>query len=383
MALDTNSENPALLRVEGLVKTFGPVKALAGVELTIRSGEIHALLGENGAGKSTTVKCITGVYEPNRGKIILEGKEIRPNSTRDAENIGISTVYQEVNLLPNLSVEENITLGRQKTKFLGMIERKSASLRAESALEKLGVKIDLKRQLSELPVALQQMVALARALDVDSKVLILDEPTASLDENEVQQLFEVMNRLRDKGIAIVFITHFLDQVFQMSDRVTVLRNGAFIAEHLTRELSKSVLLSDMIGKSFEMIATEPKELPPLENGEVRATRLSVSNVERMGMIKNLNLDILEGEVVGLAGLLGSGRTECARLIFGIDKPENGSVHVSGKSVQSGSPSSALANGIMLASEDRKTEGIFPNLTVLENIVIALQARRGMLNRIRG
>lgn len=371
-----------ILTVRGLRKQFGAVKALDGVSLEVRPGEIHSLLGENGAGKSTTIKCITGAYAPDAGEVILDGVTISPKSPREAEQLGIGTVYQEVNLLPNLSVAENIALGRLKTGFLGRIDWKYSRVRAENALEKLGVSIDLDAKLSSLPVALQQMVALARALDVDSKVLILDEPTASLDENEVESLFKVMNRLRESGIGIVFITHFLEQVFRMSDRMTILRNGKYVATREAKDLSREALLQDMLGKAFEEMQGRPQHLDTFSKTfEDKADRLIVSGLKASGKVKNLDLKLKPGEVVGLAGLLGSGRTESARLIFGIDGADEGSIQLDGQTISQGQPRTSISEGIMLASEDRKTEGIFPNLTVRENMMVALQTRRGLFKPI--
>lgn len=374
--------NDPILTVRGLRKQFGVVKALDGVSLEVRAGEIHSLLGENGAGKSTTIKCITGAYAADEGEVILDGVTISPKSPREAEQLGIGTVYQEVNLLPNLSVVENIALGRLKTGFLGRIDWKYSRARAKAALEKLGVSIDLDAKLSSLPVALQQMVALARALDVDSKVLILDEPTASLDENEVESLFKVMNRLRDSGIGIVFITHFLEQVFRMSDRMTILRNGKYVATRDAKGLSREALLQDMLGKAFEEMQGRPQHLDTFfKTLEGKSDRLVVSGLKASGKVKNLDLKLKPGEVVGLAGLLGSGRTECARVIFGIDGADAGSILLDGETVAQGQPRISISQGIMLASEDRKTEGIFPNLTVRENMMVALQTRRGLFNPI--
>ncbi len=376
------NDSTPLLKVSGLSKSFGSVQALADVSFELRAGEIHSLLGENGAGKSTTIKCITGVHSPDTGTVELNGQAIAPRSPREAELTGIGTVYQEVNLLPNLTVLENIVLGRVKTKALGKIDWKDARQRAKAALGKLEMDIDLDATLSTLPVAMQQLVALARALEVDSKVLILDEPTASLDEAEVENLFRVMNLLRDKGIGIVFITHFLDQVFRMSDRMTVLRNGRYIVTRDAKGLSKQDLLQDMLGKAFEEMQSRGSELDAIAQDRAsREKQLEVRGLGAPGKIDSVDLELRAGEVVGLAGLLGSGRTECARLIFGVDKATTGSVDLKGSRIKQGVPSESIRQGIMLASEDRKAEGIFPNLTVRENIVIALQSRRGPLSPV--
>lgn len=371
-----------ILRVSGLCKSFGAVKALDGVELEVRAGEIHSLLGENGAGKSTTIKCITGAYAPDAGEIMFDGAPISPRSPREAEQLGIGTVYQEVNLLPNLSVVENIALGRMKVGFLGRIDWSHSRKRAEAALDTLGVSINLDDKLSALPVALQQMVALARALDVDSKLLILDEPTASLDEQEVESLFKVMDRLREKGLGIVFITHFLEQVFRMSDRMTILRNGKYVATRDAAGLSREELLQDMLGKAFEEMQGRPEKLNTTASDLVdKEDRLVTQNLSAAGKIKRFDLKLKPGEVVGLAGLLGSGRTESARLVFGIDAADAGTIQLDGETLKQGQPRESISKGVMLASEDRKTEGIFPNLTVRENMIVALQSRRGLFNQI--
>lgn len=381
MIINEMSTDP-ILRVSGLCKSFGSVKALDGVDFEVRAGEIHSLLGENGAGKSTTIKCITGAYAPDAGEIVFDGVSISPKNPREAEQLGIGTVYQEVNLLPNLSVVENIALGRMKVGFLGCIDWKYSRKRAKAALDTLGVSINLDEKLANLPIALQQMVALARALDVDSKVLILDEPTASLDEQEVESLFRVMNRLREKGLGIIFITHFLEQVFRMSDRMTILRNGKYVATREAAGLSREDLLQDMLGKAFEEMQGRPERLNTFDHDNTKARSwLRVKSLSAPGKIKNIDLDLLTGEVVGLAGLLGSGRTEVARLIFGVDTAEAGRIELNGEPLQQGHPRASVGKGVMLASEDRKTEGIFPNLTVRENMIVALQTRRGLFNRI--
>ncbi len=377
-----SNDSTPLLKVSGLSKRFGSVQALADVSFELRAGEIHSLLGENGAGKSTTIKCITGVHRAETGTVELNGQVIAPRSPREAELTGIGTVYQEVNLLPNLTVLENIVLGRVKTKAFGKIDWKDARVRAKAALGKLEMDIDLDATLSTLPVAMQQLVALARALEVDSKVLILDEPTASLDEAEVENLFRVMNLLREKGIGIVFITHFLDQVFRMSDRMTVLRNGRYISTRDAKGLSKEELLQDMLGKAFEEMQNRGEALDAqAQDRAKRETQMEVRGLGAPGMIDSVDLELREGEVVGLAGLLGSGRTECARLIFGVDKATAGSIELKGNPLRQGATGESIRAGVMLASEDRKAEGIFPNLTVRENMMIALQTRRGAMNPV--
>ncbi len=370
--------NP-LLHICGLTKSFPGVRALEGVDFAVRPGEVHALMGENGAGKSTLIKVLTGVYGRDGGSIELGGRAIAPRSPRDAEREGISTVYQEVNLIPELSVAENICLGRQST-VGGLIRWGAIRRRARQALARLGLDIDVSGTLSSYSIAIQQMVAIARALDVQARLLILDEPTSSLDEQEVAELFTVLRRLRDDGLGIVFITHFLDQVYAISDRITVLRNGRLVGTYEAAKLPKLSLIAHMIGKDpAEVEAMSQAAPPPAPSGE--RPFLQAEGLGRAGSVAPLDLSIRAGEVVGLAGLLGSGRTELARLLFGIDKSDTGRVEVEGRSVRLGHPRRSIALGLAFTPEDRKVAGIIPNLSVRENIILALQASRGPWRRL--
>ncbi len=365
----------SLLEVRGLSKGFPGVRALAGVDFTVRRGEIHALMGENGAGKSTLIKVLTGVYERDAGDTRLEGKTIFPRSPREAEACGISTVYQEVNLIPDLSVAENICLGRQPTVF-GNIRWGAITRRAKQALARLELDLDPSRQLSACSIAIQQMVALARAMDVSAKLLILDEPTSSLDEREVGELFKVIRKLRDDGMGIVFVTHFMDQVYSVTNRITVLRNGELVGEYPTAELPRLELVARMIGKDAKEVAAMESQHPGVQSIREGEPFLEVKNFGRKGSIAPLDLSIRPGEVVGLAGLLGSGRTETARIIFGVDKPDSGEMFLDGERVTISSPRAAIRRRIAFTAEDRKVDGIIPNLSIRENIVLALQASRG-------
>jgi monosaccharide-transporting ATPase len=365
----------SLLEVRGLTKSFPGVRALQGVDFTVRRGEIHALMGENGAGKSTLIKVLTGVYERDTGETRLDGKAIFPRSPREAEAEGISTVYQEVNLIPHLSVAENICLGRQPTAF-GKIKWGAIMDRAKKALARLELDIDPSRQLSACSIAIQQMVALARAMDVSAKLLILDEPTSSLDERECEELFNVIRKLRDDGMGIVFVTHFMDQVYAVTNRITVLRNGALVGEYLTAELPRLELVARMIGKDAKDVAAMENQQPGTRSIRDDKPFLEVKNFGRKGSIAPLDLSIRPGEVVGLAGLLGSGRTETARIIFGVDKPDSGEMFLNGERVNISSPRAAIRRRLAFTAEDRKVDGIIPNLSIRENIVLALQASRG-------
>lgn len=378
------AQDVPILEMKKINKVFPGVRALSNVDFRLFRGEVHAIMGQNGAGKSTLVKVLTGVHDHDSGDMLLEGKPIRPDSPLAAQRLGISTVYQEVNLCPNLSVAENIFVGRQPMK-VGRIDWRELNRRAEDALKRLNVAVDVTQVLSSYPIAIQQMVAIVRVLDVSSKILILDEPTSSLDETEVDQLFKVIRKLRDDGLAILFITHFLDQTYRISDRITILKNGEFVGEYKTDSLPKLDLIAKMLGKelsefSFATTRDERKK-EGARGGEDAKNVLRVRDLGLRGSIAPFSVDVGEGDVLGLAGLLGSGRTEMARLIFGIDGANQGEVFVKGKKTGINSPRSAMMVGMGFCSEDRKSEGIFPDLTVRENIILALQGRQGSLQYI--
>jgi simple sugar transport system ATP-binding protein len=373
MGIGTN----ALLEIRGLAKSFPGVKALQGVDFTVRRGEVHGLMGENGAGKSTLIKVLTGVYPRDGGTIRLDGVEIDPRSPKVVEGLGVSTVYQEVNLIPHRSVAENICLGRQPTRF-GMIRWRAVTRRAEAALARVDLKLDVSQPLSVCSIAIQQLIAIARALDVSAKLLVLDEPTSSLDEQEVKELFNVMRKLRAEGMGIVFVTHFLDQVYAISDRITVLRDGRLVGEYETAKLPKMELVSRMIGKEITQLESARSAV---ETDHKPETLVELRKFGRAGSIAPMDMTIGKGEIVGLAGLLGSGRTETARLLFGIDKPQTGEMLVEGRKVAFHSPRQAIREGFAFTPEDRKVEGIVPHLSVRENIILALQARQGTTNTL--
>lgn len=365
-----------VLEVRGIRKEFPGVVALDGVDFRLFPGEVHALMGENGAGKSTLIKVLTGVHQSDGGEVVLAGDRVRIDGPLQAQQAGISTVYQEVNLCPNLSVAENIFIGREPRRF-GLIGWAAMRRRAAELVRELDLDVDVSAPLNSYSIAVQQLVAIVRAVDVSAKVLILDEPTSSLDRDEVRQLFAVMRRLRDQGVAILFVSHFLDQIYEICDRMTVLRNGRLEGEYLTGELNQVELVSRMIG-------TELAGLDQLGGGKRRERTapadgtafLQADGMTRRGAVEPYDLAIRPGEVIGLAGLLGSGRTEAARLLFGADQSDGGTLRIEGVETALRSPRDAIAHGIAFCSENRKTEGLVGELTVRENIVLALQASRG-------
>lgn len=361
----------SVLVASGMSKQFVGSKALDSVDFDLRGGEVHALLGENGAGKSTLIKCLTGAYRRDGGQLTLAGAEVDPRSTFEAQKLGIGTVYQEVNLLPNLTVAENLYLGRQPRRF-GLTRSRQMNRMSRALLSQYGLDIDTSAPLAQFSVAVQQVVAIARAVDVSGKVLILDEPTASLDAHEVALLFRVITNLKGRGLGIVFITHFLEQVYRISDRITVLRNGRLVGTRDTASLERRDLVAMMLGRAL----SEETGHSASVRESTGAARFRFRGVGRRGHIAPFDLDIAVGEVVGLAGLLGSGRTETADVMFGRKAADSGTIEVDGRDVAITSPQAAIAEGLGFCPEDRKTDGIIGDLSVRENIVLALQARRG-------
>ena len=370
--------NRVILTMRGICMTFPGVKALQNVDFTLREGEIHALMGENGAGKSTLIKCLTGVNNFEQGEIRMEGKPIRNHSTLDAQKNGISTVYQEVNLCPNLSVAENLFIGREPMTKLGTINRKAIYKRARELMKKLDIDVDVTQTLDNYSIALQQMIAIARAVDMDCKVLILDEPTSSLDDNEVEKLFATMRSLKAQGIGIIFVTHFLEQVYAVCDRITVLRNGQLVGEYQIADLPRLKLVAAMMGKDFDDLQSIKSKEDEAVSDEVLIEARGLSHVRK---IKPFDLDIHKGEVIGLTGLLGSGRSELARCIYGADKAQTGTLKVNGKEVKINAPIDAMRLGMGLLPDDRKAEGIVEDLSVRENIMLAMQSLKGVTAKI--
>ena len=365
-----------VLEARGLTRHFTGVLALSGVDLRLYAGEVHALMGQNGAGKSTLIKVLTGVYPPDAGTLQLGGETISPNSPAAAQRLGISTVYQEVNLCPNLSVAENIFAGRYPRKrAAGLWRIDAATMRAKARelLARLNLDIDVGRLLSSYSVAVQQMVAIARALSVEAKVLILDEPTSSLDEQEVERLFGVLRQLRAEGMAILFVTHFLEQMYAISDRITVLRNGERVGEYLKADLPPRALITAMVGRELSAAIGRNERA----NEATGPVLLEARGIGRRGQLNPVDVSLRAGEVVGVGGLLGSGRTELARLLFGLDHSDSGELHVAGERVRFDNPAQAIRQGLGMCPEERKHDGIVAELSVRENIALALQARTGI------
>ncbi len=371
-------ENNVVLSARGIYKEFPGVKALQNVDFTLREGEIHALMGENGAGKSTLVKVLTGVYEKDSGEIRIAGIEgpVTIRSPQDAQNLGISTVYQEITLCPNLTVAENMYIGRGNYKF---VNRRAQEKKAAELLSKLNIPAKAGQQLGTCSLAVQQMVAIARAVDMECKVLILDEPTSSLDEKEVELLFTLMRDLKKHGVGIIFITHFLEQVYEVCDKITVLRNGELVGEYTIADLPRVKLISAMLGKDMEdMTNLKNQKRPYTGAGEVVYEAEGLSSSEG---VKPFDFLINKGEVNGFTGLLGSGRSESVRAIFAADRVTGGKVKVNGHDVKINQPKDAMKAGIGYLPEDRKGDGIIQDLSVRENIILALQVLNGFTKPI--
>ena len=358
---------------------FPGVKALKHAKFNLKRGEIHSLMGENGAGKSTLVKVLTGVYHKTNGTVIFDGQQIEPESPLRSQQIGISTVYQEVNLCANLTVAENIYIGREPRGKWGQIDWATMNANAKKLLhEELGLDLDVNRVLNFYPVAIQQMIAIARAIDTKCKILILDEPTSSLSDRETERLFAIMRKLKAQGIAIIFISHFLEQIYTICDRITVLRDGEYVGEYDIPQLERIQLISKMMGKEVnenQIESNVDKSIPKDEN-IVETTHAVVD-----GKVKDLSMNIKKGEVVGFAGLLGSGRTEIAEMLFGITPPNSGENNVDGVTVKVKAPMDQMMNRIAFCPEDRKVAGIIGDLSVRENIILAMQAKDGMFKHM--
>ena len=371
-------ENEYILEMKGISKSFSSVKVLHEVDFHIKKGEVHALMGENGAGKSTLIKILTGIYSRDEGTILFDGKELHVSNALESQRAGISTIYQEISLVGQLSVAENIYIGREIKKH-GLIDWRAINQKSRELLADLGVDIDVTKTLSSYGTAIQQMVAIARSILIDAKLVIMDEATSSLDDDEVKVLFDIIRKLKDQGISVLFISHRLPEIFEITDSLTVLKDGYLVGEYRTADLTRKELVSKMIGHDAESIV-EAKSICREVGGK---EYLKVEDIQSGIKLRGLNLTIRRGEIVGLAGLLGAGRTELARIIFGIDRKDKGEIWIDGKPVEFKLPAHAIERGLAFCSEDRKVEGIIPNLTIAENISIANMknvSRFGVISR---
>ena len=377
------SEAPPILRMRGIDKSFGGLPALRAASLCVARGEVHALIGQNGAGKSTLIKILTGVYRRDAGEIELEGEPVDFSSPQQAQAGGVSTIYQEINLVPMRSVSENVFLGRELRR-LGVLDRRRMNAETEKVLARFGLgDIDVTRRLGDLNVAVQQMVAIARAVSYDAKLVIMDEPTSSLDEREVETLFEVIRQLRAAGVSTIFVSHRLDELYAVCDRVTVMRDGETVTDRPISEVTKLELVSLMLGKELGEVRRSGATGFGDGAHEAREPVVEAEEVARGQMLRRASLRVGGGEIVGLAGLLGSGRTELARVLAGADEPEAGEFRVDGEPVQFRSPADAIEARIGYLSEDRKTFGIVPEMSVRDNLTLALLpalSRRGIVER---
>lgn len=368
-------KDKSVLEMRNIHKSFPGVRALQAVDFTLCEGEIHALMGENGAGKSTLIKVLTGVYGKDEGQIFIKGldKEAVIRSPQDAQKLGISTVYQEITLCPNLSVAENMFIGRTNDLVQNW---KKINKEADAILQALDIPAKATQQLASCSIAVQQMVAIARAVDMDCKVLILDEPTSSLDEQEVAKLFKLMRDLKKRGVGIIFVTHFLDQVYEVCDKITVLRDGKLVGEYEIKDLPRVQLVSKMLGKDLDDMSDIKGEQSVYDKEDADQKIFETEKLASNAGIKPFDFYIKKGEVNGFTGLLGSGRSECVRAIFGADKAVEGKVKKNGKDIKINKPLDAMKNGIAYLPEDRKVDGIIGDLSVRENIVLALQVLKG-------
>lgn len=351
-----------VLELSGICKSFPGVKALDGVNLKIEKGKVHALMGENGAGKSTLMKIIDGIYQPDAGTIRMYGQEIKIHGPRDAIAKGISMIHQELNPVPHMTIAENIFLGREMKKSLGFVDRDRMLKETEKLLKRLDFDFDPSQKIGELSVAGMQMIEIAKAVSCDAKVILMDEPTSAITENEVEKLFTIIRELISHDVAIVYITHKMDEVFQIADQVTVIRDGQYIDSKPVNAFTPDALVTMLVGRKLDQIY--PKESVPIGD-----TLLEVRHLSRHGEYKDISFTVRRGEILGVAGLVGAGRTELFESIAGITRPDSGEIYLSGKPVQFRSPEDAIRHKIVIATEDRKGSGLFLQLPIRENVLM--------------
>jgi len=371
-----------LLRMHGIDKRFAGIPALRAAELEVEKGEVHALIGQNGAGKSTLIKILTGYYTKDSGEIVFDGKPVAFSSPQEAQKAGISTIYQEINLVPYRSVTENICLGREKRRF-GFLDWRAMHAEARALLARFNVDIDVHRPLMAYPTAVQQMVAIARAIGFEAKLVIMDEPTSSLDEREVDVLFGVIRQLKEAGVSVIFVSHKLDELYAVCDRVTIMRDGRTVQVAPMAQLSRLDLVTTMLGRELTKVLSETHTSD--DGADRRDPLLQVQDLAVGRKVRDVDFDVRPGEIVGLAGLLGAGRTESVRAVFGADRRDGGTIRFAGSENAIQQPLDAIRAGMGFCSEDRKLEGIIPDMSVRENLTLALMpqlARRGVVDEAR-
>lgn len=356
------TQNP-ILQMTDITKAFPGVKALDGVNITAYGGEVLALLGENGAGKSTLMKILSGVYKKDSGKIVIEGQEVEPNNIKEAEKLGIAIIHQELSVLPNLTVEENIFLGNEKyNKYSRKIDKKLLKERSKRFLEQIGCKVEPNALVRDINVGDRQLIEIAKALTKNSRIIIMDEPTTALTEVETKKLFEVIDKLKEKGIAIIYISHRMEEIFTICDRVTVLRDGKYVGESRTKDITHDELIAMMVGRKLE----EQFPYKKVNKGKIL---LTVKNLKYKNKVNDISFEVRGGEILGVAGLMGSGRTELAKTIFGEYKKDSGEILIEGANIKISSAKDGIKNGICYLSEDRKGEGLVLGMSVGENMTL--------------
>ncbi|GEM44544.1 sugar ABC transporter ATP-binding protein [Deinococcus cellulosilyticus] len=369
----TPSQSEPLLTMQGIFKAFSGTLALKDASLVVQAGEVHALIGQNGAGKSTLLKILTGAYRKDSGSIHFDGREVHFRTPLEAQNGGIATIYQEVNLVLKRSVSENILLGREPRRF-GLIDWKEMHRQAEEVLQSMGLALDVRRDLGEYSIATQQMVAIARAISQKAKLVVMDEPTSSLDESEVETLFSVIRKLKSENVAVIFVSHYLDELYAISDRITVMRDGRTVHTGPIQDIGKFELVAKMLGREIDEMERQGRTGFVTLKSTVKEEILTVEQLKRAPRLQNVHLSVRKGEILGVAGLLGSGRTETARVLFGADPADQGTIRWKNQPSKVRSPQGAIRLGMGFCSEDRKQEGIIPHLSVRENLTLALLPR---------